>query len=343
MNLRRWSFAVFLVVPALAHATSPDVVVRALVDDVALPTVRAFAAAAETFERRRAAACATPDRPDRSMLEAAHADLLRAFARLEPLNFGPLTTDNRGAKLAFWPDKHNVASRQVRQALRAADPALVTEDAIAQGSVALQGLPAIEQVLHAEKAEGAFVCAFLAGLAANVERLAREVVRDWRDFAGTMREAQDQNEQLVAFYRAVVDGLTRIVELKIERPLGDDIGSARGGSAEAAISGLSVAAIDGNLATISALLFGQGDVGLVDALPAPAASRLHDVLADRLAVARDALAGLDMPLARAVGDEEARSRVQVARYALNDVEKALAESLGPALGFTAGFNDSDGD
>lgn len=254
---------------------------------------------------------------------------------------GPFTHDNLGFKLAFWPDKHNVVARQVRQVVNAADPQAVTTDALSQGSVALQRLPAVAQVLYGE-APDPFACAFLEGLAGNIDRLAETLQEDWRDYAGEMAEVAG-GDPLIVYYRAVADGLDRVRELKLERPLGSSRGGARGALAEGAKSGLSIALIEANLATIEALLLGDGSQGLIDALPDDDAASLRRTLEKRFAALGTGLEEITQPLAQAVGDEAGRWNVQVVRFALQDVERAIGTTLGPALGFQPGLNASDGD
>ncbi len=111
-TLARAPIPLAVLVAASANAAGPADIVADLTETVALPAVNGFADAAGSFEARVGEACAQPSKPDRAALEAAYADLADAHARVEILGFGPYTRDDLGFKLAFWPDKHNVAARR---------------------------------------------------------------------------------------------------------------------------------------------------------------------------------------------------------------------------------------
>ncbi|MCB1885295.1 MAG: imelysin family protein [Geminicoccaceae bacterium] len=338
-------FAFFLWAgPAFADA-EPGAVVASLTEKVALPSAAAFDAAAEDFHRRTTAGCDDP-----AALRAAEAGLRLAWAKLEVLNFGPLQDDNRASKIAFWPDKHGVAGRQIRQYLRKADPKTVTAEALGKGSVALQGLPALEDLLYGGETISPFACAFVQGIAGNLTRLAGGIRADWgtreEGYAARIEAGDLEADAPALYYRAATDALERVLDLKLKRPLGDAPEAANGALAEAAPSGRSAAIVAANLETVQALAVGPStnDPGLADLADAKAGTRLKDALAERLGRARDLLNGLNRPLAEAVTAPEPRSRIEVARFAVKDAKTALATDLAPALGLpAASFNAADGD
>ena len=94
--------------------------------------------------------CGADGQGSPARVEAAFGHLVQAWGGVAFLRFGPLVQGNRFERLSFWPDPRGVMPRQVQAVLKAADPALLAEGALAQRSVAVQGLPALEYVLYGE-------------------------------------------------------------------------------------------------------------------------------------------------------------------------------------------------
>ena len=83
-------------------------------------------------------------------LASARATLLQAqsaWSALQPLLLGPLAEGNRAWQVQFWPDKKNLVARQVESLLSKPEP--LTQTALDQASVVVQGLTAGECVLLA--------------------------------------------------------------------------------------------------------------------------------------------------------------------------------------------------
>jgi len=118
--------------------------------------------------------------------EAFHR-LVRAWAGLSLLRFGPLVQDNRFERLFFWPDPRNVMQRQIRPLLQSVDT--VPQDLRAH-SVAVQGLPALEYVmdlnwglLPEDRIEAQYEArgAYVRALARNLLAIAQDLQQAWGD------------------------------------------------------------------------------------------------------------------------------------------------------------------
>lgn len=112
------------------------------------------------------------------------ATVVKFWAGVDYLRFGPAREGNRQQRIAFWPDPRGVVRKQVSRALAAKDANILSAEAIAAQSAALQGLPALELLLFAEhKGEQddarAYRCRFAEAIAGNVYALAGQMVDDW--------------------------------------------------------------------------------------------------------------------------------------------------------------------
>lgn len=140
-----------------------------VLSDYAAPAAARFGVAAEAMPGLIRAACATlparaeegsraqgqagphatlPPGPAAAALEQGFTRLVERWAPLELLRFGPLVQGNRFERIFFWPDPRGVVARQVQSAIGARDVSLLAPGALAAGSVALQGVPALEFALY---------------------------------------------------------------------------------------------------------------------------------------------------------------------------------------------------
>jgi len=89
-----------------------------------------------------------------------------AWGRVGFLRLAPFAKDNRAERIFFFPDPRGVTLRQVQALLAARDPAATDPAALAEKSVVVQGLGALEFVLHGPGADdlggqaGAHRCAY---------------------------------------------------------------------------------------------------------------------------------------------------------------------------------------
>ncbi|TEA79543.1 imelysin family protein [Allopusillimonas ginsengisoli] len=161
---------------------------------------------------------AQSDLGDADALDHRFAALVRAWAGIEFLRFGPLIEDNRFERIFFWPDPRGIMLRQIQALL--AQTATVSPDPSATGastahharnqdssgvgatagldaqtlathSVAVQGLPALEYMLYRDKGllkadapqEPSFAanCAYALAIAGNLSNIGKDIAMAWRD------------------------------------------------------------------------------------------------------------------------------------------------------------------
>ena len=91
-----------------AAASLPADLGERLAQGYARPAASGMAEAATGLEGALGQWCAKPEAAGARRVEEAFATLAQAWARLEPLRFGPLVQANRYERLAFWPDTRGV-------------------------------------------------------------------------------------------------------------------------------------------------------------------------------------------------------------------------------------------
>jgi len=303
--------------------------------------------------------CAQPAQAARrSAVEARFADVAVSWAGVELLRFGPLVEQNRLEQFFFWPDPRGVMQRQLRSLLAAADPAVLQPARLREQSVAVQGLPALEYLLHADdgpaqiaagEAAGRYRCVFAEAVGTNLVRLAGEIDAGWHAPSPVAAEFarpapvndlyRDAGEVATEVLKALSTALHVARDQKLAPALGEDAASARGSLLPLYRSGLTAQFL-GAQAVALERFYAAGS--FATSLPADSAW-IDASLRDELRRVQQDFSELALPADRAVADEEARNALVHAALLLVNARALVDEYLAPALGVNLGFNALDGD
>jgi predicted lipoprotein len=303
--------------------------------------------------------CASPaDALRRTEVESHLGEVAASWAAVEVLRFGPLVEQNRLEQFFFWPDPRGVLQRQMRTVLAGADRGLLEPSKLRAQSVAVQGLPALEYALYADDAQGLiargedagrFRCDYAIAVAANLERLAREIDSAWNDAGVYARELarpapqnilwRNDGEVATEVLKALSTALHVARDQKLQPPLGEDAASARASLLPLQRSALTARYLLAGIEAISRLhAAGRFAASL------PEDSRWIDSgITEELQRVREDFDELGMPVDRAVADESRRELLVHAALLLANVRAMVDEYLAPALGVNLGFNSLDGD
>jgi predicted lipoprotein len=181
------------VVTARAEADHAAIA-KASLTQVIRPGYAAFADATGALEDKLDALCAQPSSDALSQAKDAFAAAVAAWSKVEIIRFGPVIEDHRFERLFFWPDPKGIGLRQIQDALAKQDGAVTEPNQLADKSVALQGLPALEYLLYGDGADALaaapkvedgqqplpdlddpaqFRCSFAASVATKIDRAAK--------------------------------------------------------------------------------------------------------------------------------------------------------------------------
>jgi len=341
--------AVLCTIPARAQPSQAalDDLGAALRSERLAPAHAAFADAAEGLSGAVGAYCAGPDA---ARLEAARAAFLDAADRwmaIQWVGFGPDVFLMRSTRIQFWPDPRNTIGRQLSEALSEEREDLLEPAALADASVALQGLPALERMLFADTRidDSAYACALARAIAANTADMAGTLARAWQDPAAAQAPTPEGAALIGEVYRGVFEHLTAVVERKLRPVLGETPADARPRLAESWRSERSLSNIARNLDGVAGVVGGPDGPGFAAVLRGPAgAPEVADRLAALLDAARETAGGLSgVPMAAAVAEGPRREDLMVLASTLEDLRRHWEGPVGDALGLRVGFNSMDGD
>jgi len=337
----------------LAGAAQPPADLgKRLVEGYIAPATRALADSGRQLADTLQGWCARPDEAGSGRVRQGYAQVVRAWAGVEFLRFGPLVESNRYERIFFWPDPRGIALRQV-QALLAA-PAAPTAGELASRSVAVQGLPALEYVLYrdggllaAPGGEGfASGCAYAAAVAANVARVGGELADAWapggayaRHFArpapgdALYRSTQEVAAEAV---KALSTGLQYARDVKLLPVLGSGPDAAQPRRAPFWRSGQTVPSMLAWTQGLQAFYRAGGyDYG-EDAW-------IGENLTGELQRLEAVFAALPGPVEETLASPDGHRSLTLATLLLKNAKALVDQDMAPALGVAIGFNALDGD
>src|SRR5688572_25869494 len=263
-----------------AFATKAQDIVNGTIDGFVRPGYRTFHQAASTLLADQQALCAAPSQVTLDAARKSFGETVDAWSRIEIIRFGPVTEQNRLERVLFWPDRKGTGLKQVRAALASKDATAADAKKLAGKSVAMQGLGALEFVLHGTGSEAlatgdAYRCSYGAAISGNLQTIAADIetawaasdgfARTWADPAADNPLYRDGTEAVTELMDVFVTGTELVRDVRLGGFLGEEAGEDKPRRALFWRSGKTVDALAGNLGGMKALLEASK---LADALPA---------------------------------------------------------------------------
>jgi predicted lipoprotein len=348
--------AAFFAMPALAiDPVASAQLNRAGVEAHILPRYDALVNATATLDSAARTFCAAPALAKLPELQTAFGQTMDAWQDIQHVRFGPVDWFFRSQRFAFWPDPRNTIGKQMAELLSRHTAGAVDAETLARGSVATQGLPALERLIFGVDAakltagaESAYRCRYVAGIAANLAQIARETRSAWRDggdraFTRAMIETgkadapyRDDQEATLELFKSLYTAVELAADHKLARPLGPSAAEAKPRLAEAWRSERSLRNIERNLVAAR-------DLYQTAFRPAVSDKALDGAILEAFSKALTSAAAIRGPLETAVQDRGMRVQVEKLAADALALKKLLLERLPPALDIPVGFNALDGD
>ena len=331
-------------------------VVRAAIENHIRPAYAAFHASTGALAAAVTELCAKPGGPSLAQARDAFAGAVKAWSFIEFVQFGPVREDNRLEKILFYPDRRGIGLRQIQALLAKPDPAELAGNGMAGKSAALQGLPALEFLLHgtgaealAEPGEGGWRCQVGRAIAANLDANAGALVTGWGIDGEIVRLLThpgganplfaNKDEALAAILKVLPNGYELIAETRLAPFLGEDAGQAK---AKAAIwwrSGLTADALRQNVLGLQALAEASGALDQLAGVSAYAATNLPFETGAALGY----LDRLEQPAPQAAATEQGHTLLSLVQTGARNLREVATTGILGGFGLAAGFSSLDGD
>ena len=361
---RTATLALALALPAWAAPAAGEIDYGALnarlADEHIIPRYAALADSAAALRGAVDSLCATPDAGSLATARRAFHDAMDRWMRVEHVRIGPMERDLNRQRLYFWPDFRGRGHRQLSGLLAAGDDARLAPERFGKGSVAIQGLPALERLLFAgtpgdfaEDGAPSFRCRLAAAIGANVAAVTRAVHEGWTagepsfrtvfvDPAAVETHFLEPRQTTAELFRGYYEQIRAIEQLKLRTPLGEDADDASRKRFESWRSARTGRNLRLNTEALRAL-YNEGFARLL---------RVDESTDDRWIDRRmdtaftnltTALEGVEGNLAAAAETPEGHKEVELVEAYVEVLARLVAVELAEALGFATGFNSLDGD
>lgn len=290
--------------------------------------------------------CTMPQAGDIRGLQHAFKNAFLTWQGVQHLRFGPIQYLSREYRIAMWPDKRNSVGKHLSKLL---DDANVGQSdfELANKSVAVQGLSALERLIFSEKKPDAKRCRLIRAITSNLQEISGDILVDWKGgeepfltffkAPGAENPIFDNEKTLAS---TLLNNLYTQLELvqtqKLARPLGASEAKAKGKRTESWRSETSLAAIRENISA-SRAFYENVFAGELQDL-----SLRHriDMGFDKVLVQ---LALIEKPLHQAVTNPLQRARIEGLITSLSQLKRLIGSELAETLDLSLGFNSLDGD
>lgn len=328
---------------------------KAAVEKHILPRYDALVTATAGLNTAAKTFCAAPATKPIADLQSAFGQTMDAWQDIQHVRFGPIDWFFRSQRFAFWPDPRNTIGKQMAELLSNHQSGSVDPELLAKGSVATQGLPALERLIFGDDAnklksgtDAAYRCRYVEAIAINLAQMAKETQAAWREggdkaFATVMQESRNPDapyrepqEATLELFKALYLAVELAADHKLARPLGAALKDARPRLSESWRSERSLRNIQRNLAAAQ-------DLYLNSFSPAVPDKAADTAIRDSFAKAVTTANALKTPLETAVQDAKTRPQAEALAAELLALKKLLGDRLPPALDIPVGFNALDGD
>ena len=266
-------------------------------------------------------------------------DAVRAWAAVEHIGFGPASSSLIRYRIYYWPDRRNMLTKQLNKFIGASDLNLLKREVFVQGSVALQGLSALDRLVYSYhntfKKENHFICQYAMAITTNVMKLSHSFVKEWPIYMAKALKSKDQKEIHAHYFQSFYDQSVKLLEQKLNPVRRAKSATKKKLRLEAWRSGDSLALMRINVAALRRIYDVMADT-LVKRSP-----ELHDQLVKDFLKLNSQLQGA--LLVSELESENTRKRFDLLAQSFEKISRLVSTQLSVALDIPVGFNSNDGD
>ena len=319
-------------------------------DDFILPGYKALAD--DLSEMNAASRAYCTEEGEIEKVQNAFGRAFLAWQRISIIQIGPIMEKEGPMRFQLWPDPKGFSRRAIRAAVKAEDPALLAKGGLADRSIALVNMSALEHLLYGELKPKSYGCDLAVAIGQYQTTLAGQLVADWSKGSAFRTEfdaAARGNERYLTVDDAVRELLAgmvvyadRLHKFKILRGFGTEPGATRPERTEAAKSGLGLQSIITSFRALSDLY--NVPYGLFDITPDLGATMEYYLLGETVGNIADALVLEKRSLVDiAMEDGEMADKLRSYGELTLLHESYLKVNLPQSIGLTTGFTSADGD
>lgn len=299
--------------------------------------------------------CQSASKQNLELAQSEFIGFANSWARIEWFRVGPIMSKNRVERILFYPDRKSTGLKQVQRALLNQDQTVTNFNRLAQKSVAVQGLGALEFILFGtgfedlQSATGSHRCRFANAVAQNLEHISKTLSDGWAN--GSMAAQfwinpndenplfRDDNEALNVLIGTLVHGLEALKDVRIGAFLKEEAKLDRPKSALMWRSENTIGMIENGLEGLNELFDKSG----IETLLGAENRNISDAIRFEFNQAINTARILNKSVFDILADNEERQKVSYLKLAIGFTMSRIDENLSRQLGLSAGFSFGDGD
>jgi predicted lipoprotein len=342
--------------PTAAEEAAYAAIVENAVRNYILPAYGRLSEKADALATAMQAYCDTPSAESRAALKSRFSDTVAAWAEVDFFRFGAMAEDGRYERFAFFPDVHGTGARQMRRLLADEDAKLLEPGAIARQSAAVQGLPALEALLHTGSealmtaaTPDTYRCALANTVAGNLRTIAAAALESWTEapsWTDRLENPGPENpvyrthrEAAQEMLKAVFVGVEQMRDHRLSPPAGSTPEDARPGRGAYSRSGDAMLYLAASAGAIERFVGASGMMGLVP----DDGGWVGPSEREQFAELKTALAQAGPDFAVALIDPPRRDGIVRAMEVLQALREYFTVHVAVSSGLVVGFNGLDGD
>lgn len=318
-----------------------------------VPKYQAVSAATDVLFQSVSSMCANDSAAVTENVVDSYRDLFLAWAQVQHIKFGPVSFLKRYERFHYWPDKHNVGSRQLQRLIASIEDGstLVSDLDVSKKSVSLQGLSALERLFFSKNQNLTQTQCFLSvEIAKNLQQIAKDIDQSWRqapvefakEFELAAREQGTYGSSLEVA-TMLANALATQLLIMAEYKLGQALPKKEGGRVyqrelEAWQSELSINIIEQSLVSLKELyLFAFAD--RTQALNSDLDKEIQQVFSQLILSSQN----FDQPLIKTIVNADMLMSIVKLQSDVIELESLIRTELFTELNFATQFNSLDGD
>ena len=154
-----------------------------------------------------------------NLVKVNFTNMLYHWTNVQYIRFGPINDFNHYERIQFWPYKRGVTNKQYLQLIKKKPESFKNFILLADKSVALQGIPALERILYegfksiSIKKEKIFYCGYGSAILKNLDTIFNYVYEGWVNDS-YFYEYVDKQDTLLEFFNSIITHMEFMINSK---------------------------------------------------------------------------------------------------------------------------------
>tara|TARA_B100000902_G_scaffold271372_1_gene257306 strand:+ start:3141 stop:4175 length:1035 start_codon:yes stop_codon:yes gene_type:complete len=304
--------------------------------------------------------CNNINQKNLNLLKKNYEISFNQWMTIQLIRFGPVNKNFRYESIHYWPDKHNVGSKQLTKLIATKNLDIFNDGFFKNTSVALQGFGPLERLLYGKKSNieffldaelGAYRCSLIQKISSNLVNIFSEILLEWKnintkDLISELNQSKEKLPIHQLYYNLIINTVSYqmkiIIEYKLEKPLGLYKNKKNKRKLESWLNRSSLNNIYYNLIGINLFLKGYNNKGIYSDIENIESKFLSINISEQIILCQNLIKTFHNSAFDIIANDKIDNLMPL--YAqLNKLFTNINEELSSEFNVQKGFNANDGD